>query len=157
MNLNNSAHLHVLLNHWPIVGLAIATLGLLLAIFTRNRVAQIISLSLVIFTSATAWPVYATGEKAYKTIRGVADEDGADWLDTHLERADATVGYFALPPVLALLAIFLPRKFPRSSSPLLWLTLLASVVCLGLGAYIAEAGGQIRHPEFRSPESPPAP
>ncbi|MEO7934411.1 MAG: hypothetical protein ABIT76_14765 [Chthoniobacterales bacterium] len=147
--LQNPAHLHLLLNHLPIAGLAVAALGLFLALLARNRGAQIISLCLIILTSAAAWPVYVTGENAYKSIRGIADDAGSDWLDTHIDRADETIWYFAVPPAFALLAMFLPRKFPSSAVPLLVVTLLAALVCLGLAAYIADAGGQIRHPEFR--------
>jgi hypothetical protein len=150
-SMQNPAYLHLLLNHFPIVGLAVASLGLLLAWFMRNRGAQIVSLSLVLLTAAAAWPVYLTGEAAYKTVRGVADDAGADWLDTHWERAEATVGWFAAPVVLAGLALFLPRRWPRSAGLLTLLTLLAAVGCVGIAVYIAEAGGQIRHSELRRP------
>jgi hypothetical protein len=45
-------------------------------------------------------------------------------------------------------------KWPKSSMPLtLGVTLLGAIV-IGIGAYIAQAGGKIRHREFRN-EAPP--
>ena len=149
-----AAHLHLLLNHFPLVGLAIASLGLLTSILMKNRGAQVLSIALVILTSAIAWPVAVSGENAYKTIRGVADDDGADWLDTHLDRADQTVWLFALPPLIGLLAIFLPFKFPRTATPMAVATLIVAGVSLGAAVYIADAGGKIRHPEIRSTPVP---
>ena len=59
--------------------------------------------------------------------------------------------------VVAAAAILVPMKWPKSATPLTVLTLLLSFVVLGIGGYIAHAGGKIRHREFRNEPAPPVP
>lgn len=151
--LQQPEYLHVLLNHLPIYGLAVALLSLALALVTRNRGAQWIALVCVLVTAGSAWPVYASGEAAYKPVRRVADEAGTDWLDAHMDRAEETIFTFAILAGLAALALVLPRFWPKTATILAVLTLVAGCGCLGVGTYVAYAGGKIRHPELR--HSPP--
>ena len=142
-------YLHVLLNHLPIYGLAIAALGLLIALVLRSRPAQVTALLLVLVTAISAWPVAATGKRSYKAVRGIVDDDGADWLDEHMERAERWVPVFYVLAGLASAGLVIPRRWPRSATPLAIATLLLAGGCFGLAGYIAYAGGKIRHPEFR--------
>jgi hypothetical protein len=43
-----------------------------------------------------AYPVLVSGQRAYKTIRGMSDDAGADALDEHMDRAEKTIGAFSL-------------------------------------------------------------
>jgi hypothetical protein len=54
-------------------------------------------------------------------------------------------------------AIFAPLKWPRSALALTIITLVISLCMLGVGGYIAYAGGKVRHREFRSGPAPPVP
>jgi hypothetical protein len=151
------AYWHVLLNHLPIFGTALGALALGVALALRSRPAQITALAVVLAGSAGAWPVYVTGERAYKPIRGLADDTGGDWLDEHMDRAEKTIPVFYTLAAVALAGIVLPAKWPRTGVPLAGASLALSLVCLVLAGYVAEAGGRIRHPEFRpvSIASPP--
>ncbi len=140
---------HVLLNHLPIYGLAIAALGLLIALVLRSRPAQITALLLVFVAALSAWPVLSTGQAAYKSVRGLADDAGVDWLDAHMERAEKSIVAFYILAALAAAALALPRRWPRSGTPLAIATLALAGACLGLAGYIAYPGGKIRHTEFR--------
>jgi len=50
-----------------------------------------------------------------------------------------------------------PIKWPKSSVALTLAVLLFGAGCLGVGGYIAYAGGRIRHREFRNEPPPPTP
>lgn len=147
-------YVHVLLNPIPIYGLAIALLGLLIAIVLRSRSAQIATLSIVLVSAAMAWPVAELGERSSDRVLSMSDDDGQAWLKAHEHRADQFVPFFYSLALLSLVALVLPAKFPRSSLLLATSTLLFGVIVLGVGAYIAQAGGKIRHREFRN-EPPP--
>ena len=148
-------HVHVLLNHFPIIGLAMGILALALSLAMRSRPAQIVALMLVFLSAASAWPVYFTGERAYKPMRAVVDEDGVDLLDMHMDHAEKAEPAFYGLAVLAAAALLAPRKWPRSTLPLTVATLALAVLCEIASGWIALAGGQIRHPEFRPGFSPP--
>ncbi|MBE2203955.1 MAG: hypothetical protein IAE94_06435 [Chthoniobacterales bacterium] len=150
--LANPAYQHVLINHLPIIGTAMGLLALVVAFITRKRAAFVPALIIVMVAGASAWPVYETGSAAYKPIRRIADDAGIDWLDTHMDRADQATWAFYAMAGLATLALVLPWKWPRSAVSLSVLTALAAVACLFVAAWIAEAGGRVRHPEFRPPD-----
>ena len=86
---------------------------------------------------------------AYKTIRGVSDDSGADWLDEHMDRAEKTIGAFYLLALLAFAGLLVPIKWPKAGLPLAVVTLAGAVICSGIAIYIAQPGGRIRHSEFR--------
>ncbi len=147
--LQNPAYQHVLLNHLPIIGLLAGTVALVIALLMRQRAAQVPALIVILLTAASVYPVVLAGEAAYRPIRTIADDQGADWLDEHMDRADRySAAYYGLA-AFALIALVIPIRWPRSSGVLGTLTLLAALTCLAAGIYIAEAGGRIRHPEFR--------
>jgi hypothetical protein len=153
-DLRQPEYIHVLLNPLPVYGLAIALVGLLIAVILRSRRGQIATLFIVLFSAAMAWPVFELGERSYDRVLSMSDEDGGAWLKEHERRADQLVYFFYALAVVSLAAIAVPAKLPRSSLPLAIVTLLFGFVVLGMGTYIAQAGGKIRHREFRN-EPPP--
>jgi hypothetical protein len=152
--LRQPEYIHVLINPLPIYGLAIAWIGLIVALFMRNRRAQIVTLILVLISAASAWPAFEFGEQAYDRVLSMTDDDGHAWLDEHQHRADTCLYFFYALAALAAVAIVAPAKWPRSAIGLTIAVLLLGAVVLGMGGYIAYAGGKIRHREFRN-EPPP--
>ena len=146
----SAEHVHVLINHLPVIGLAMAILALVLALMHHSRKTEIIALILVFVAAASAWPVNLTGQSAYKNVHGIADDAGADWLQAHRDRADKSAPAFYVLALLAVAALIIPHKWPRTTRPLAFATLALSLLCEGAGGWIALAGGRIRHPEFRT-------
>ena len=73
----SAAHTHVRLNHLPLTGLAMAILGLALALKYDSRQTEIVALIIVFMAAAGAWPVTFTGQRAYKAVREITGEDEA--------------------------------------------------------------------------------
>jgi disulfide bond formation protein DsbB len=134
--------------------LAIGLVGLLSAIIARNRTAIVIALVLVFLSGLSAWPTYHYGEAAYDRVTAMADTVGDQWLDEHMARGEKLIYAFYVLAGLAVVGMFAPMKWPRSSSPLAIATLVIGCATLGIGGYIAFAGGHVRHREFRF-EPPP--
>jgi len=153
-DLRQPEYLHVLINPLPIYGLAIAWIGLIIAFFLRSRRAQIATLIIVLICASSAWPVYEFGEQGYDRVLTMTDEDGKSWLDEHRDRGEDLIYFFYALALLSALAIVLPIKWPKSSAPLVIVVILFGAATLGIGGYIAYAGGRIRHREFRN-EPPP--
>jgi disulfide bond formation protein DsbB len=152
--LKQPEYIHVLLNPLPLYGLSMGLIGLLIALLLRSRPAKIATLAIVLIGAASAWPVFEFGEQAYDPVLSMADEDGQAWLKEHEHRADELIYFFYALAVLTAAAILAPIKWPKSSVPLAIIVLLFGSVVLGMGGYIAYAGGKIRHREFRN-EPPP--
>jgi len=152
--LKKPEYIHVVLNHLPIYGTILGALAIAISLILRSRAAQITSLIITLIAGASAYPVLVTGQRAYKTIRGTSDDAGAEWLDEHMDRAEKKFGAFYFLAALALASLLVPLKWPKAGLPLTAVTLAMAVVCAAIAIYIAEAGGQVRHPEFRTSETP---
>jgi hypothetical protein len=152
--LKKPEYVHVLLNHLPIYGTMLGALALAISLVLRSRAAQITALTLTLVAGASAYPVLRTGQMGYKTVRGLSDDPGADWLDEHMDRAEKTIGAFYFLALLALAGLLVPMKWPRASWPLAAVTLAVAVICSGIAVYIAQPGGRVRHPEFRTSDKP---
>jgi len=147
--------MHVLLNPIPVYGLAIGLVGLLLAIIACSRTAIVIALALVFLSGLSAWPTYHYGQAAYDRVTAMADTAGDQWLDEHMARGEKLIYAFYILAALAVVGEFAPIKWPRSSLPLAIATLVVGCATLGVGGYIAYAGGHVRHKEFRFEPPPP--
>src|SRR5882724_6609693 len=139
-HLNSPEYMHVLLNPIPVYGLAIGIIGLLLAAMAHNRSAIVIALGLVFLSGLSAWPSYHYVEAAYDRVTAMADTAGDQWLDEHMARAEKLIPAFYMLAGLAVVAI----KWPRSSLPLAISTIVIGLITLGIGGWIAYAGGHIR-------------
>jgi hypothetical protein len=155
--LKKPEYIHVVLNHLPIYGTILGALALAISLMLRSRASQITALILTLIAGISAYPVFVSGQRAYKTIRGLSDDAGADWLDEHMDRAEKTIGAFYFLATLAVAGLLVPIKWPKSAFPLAVLALVVTILCSGIAVYIAQPGGRVRHPEFRPNESPTPP
>ena len=143
-------HLHVLLNHLPVVGLAVAGLALVIALAAKSRGAVLGSFLLVAVMAASAWPVIQSGESAYNRIRAISDSESASLLKQHMLMADRWAWLYYLTALAAAVGVAVvwkrPAKLRLAGIPVVAL----AVASLITGAVIAKLGGEVRHAEFRS-------
>jgi hypothetical protein len=153
-DLQQPEYLHVLINPLPIYGLIIALLGLILAMCLGSRGGQVTAFVLIFACAASAWPVAYYGEAAEDSVMAMADDAGQAWLKAHAHRADDLICVFYVLALVSALAIFAPKKWPKTARPLAVATLILAFASVGAGFYIAHAGGKIRHREFRNTPPP---
>ncbi len=152
--LEDPAYRHVLLNHLPLTGLGVAWFVLLWgAIEGRGRSIRF-ALALVLVVSASVTVVMDAGDDAYPFVFDSLNGTGQAWLDHHTELADRWGFVMTLNAVLSAMAIGLGlwrERLQRLAAVGILVTTLASLVAAGV---IAEAGGKIRHSEFRLTDPP---
>ena len=129
-------------------------LGLVISLFLRSRPARQTALTLVFVSAVSALPVVHYGQQGYDRVLSMSDGEGEEWLKAHMERAERYQYVYYILAALALAAIVAPVKWPRTDIPLHIATLAIAVAAMGIGGYIAYAGGKVRHKEFRN-EPPP--
>jgi hypothetical protein len=152
--LEDPAYRHVLLNHLPVTGLGFAWIMLGWAAFDGRWPTTVFALSLVAIASAAAQPAMQAGNAAYPFVFDTLDGDGQRWLDHHAWLAERWGWLLLTNAALAAGAITLGafrERTRRAAAGLIFATTLAA---LGAGALIADAGGKVRHAEFRL-EDPP--
>jgi uncharacterized membrane protein len=150
----SGAHLHLLLNHFPITGGIIALVLLLGAWFRRNDALFRAALWLFVALTVLAVATYLTGEPAEHVLEelpGFSDE----FVEPHEEAALwalVTYGLLGVAAVTALVA-YAKRAIPRVvASALVVLALLA----VGTVARVGLLGGPISHAEIRPAAVAPA-
>lgn len=152
--MSDPAYRHVLLNHLPVTGLVVAWLVLLTGCILDKREVLLLGLGLVAVTSGSSLFVGWAGDDAYPAVFDTLGGEGRDWLDYHTQLAETWIPVLYANAVLALLAAAAGVWRGR------WLRLaaigvaLATLAGLGAAGFIAEAGGKIKHPEFRLDDPP---
>ncbi|HJP84668.1 MAG TPA: hypothetical protein VJ852_01650 [Gemmatimonadaceae bacterium] len=147
----NIVHLHLLLNHLPVVGSLVALL-LFAATFYRNAVSTRFALWFAVGLGAVALAVYLTGEPAADTVERVVRIAERD-IERHEEAAELATIIAGSLGALALVAllVFRRRQIPRwvGAAGLAGMLFLSAAM-----AWTANLGGQIRHSEIRSTALP---
>lgn len=149
------AHLHLAINHAPIIGLAVACIPVLTGILFRSRGALASGLVCVLLCVGTVPAIMETGEEAQESfvdgsIEPEMDAAGKSALREHSRHARTTAPVAYAAGLLALVSLIGLVKFPRQAAWLAWAVLAGNAATIALAVWTAEAGGRIRHPEFRS-------
>ena len=149
----NPVHLHLALNHVPVLGVVFALCLLLFASIRKSRELTRVSFGALLLVAVFAAPVYITGEPAEDAVKNLPGVTEAV-IEPHEEAAEfAFAGTVALGGV-SLLWILLfrgDREVPawaRLSTLALGIAVAASML------WTANLGGQIRHTEIRSGSAP---
>lgn len=142
----NWAHVHVMLNHIPIVGVPLAALLLGLGHVRRSgEMIRTASAILVLLGVATIG-VKLTGEPAEEAVEQAAwFNEGA--VETHEELANVATIVVVAASLVAAAAWWRGRRAPPGRALVLVQLLLAGLAS-GILAAAALRGGAIRHDEF---------
>jgi hypothetical protein len=152
--LGRPEYVHVLLNAFPGYILPVGLMILFISLIRENRAVQVTGLWLVLLVGLSGWPTWYYGHEAFHHLSASLDEQARAWANAHEERAERSVYALYALGALALAALVVPRKAHKSAKPLAWAVLVIGLGCTGLVFWTAEAGGQIRHPEFRTGPPP---
>lgn len=144
----DAAHVHLMLNHLPVVAAPLLVLFLTIGLLRGSRELVTVSLVLAAGVALVTGLIYLTGEPAEEMV------EHAPWfretlVETHEQRATVSLVAVMATGVLATAAIIL-RGSPRAGSRLARLTWAGLVLSSILLGWTAWSGGQIRHEEVRA-------
>jgi hypothetical protein len=149
MHLTQPEYWHVLIHPFPILGMLLAAPLLLFALAVRSRGAHEAGLVLILLSALGAFVTVKIGQRAYDRVYKGIESESQQWLDVHMERAEDAQWAFYLTGLLAALALAAGRRKPFWERPATIGALSGALLCSALGGWIAHAGGQVRHAEFR--------
>ena len=152
--LENPAYRHVLLNHLPITGLAVAAGVLAWGVFEDRWASIAFGLALVAVISLAGALVMQSGDAAFPFLFDQLDGDSQAWLDHHAFLAERFGRCLPINGVLAVLAVAVGVRRLAWRRRLGFVLLATTCASLVAAAVIAAAGGQIRHLEFRTSKPP---
>jgi uncharacterized membrane protein len=148
----NGAHLHLLLNHVPILGSVFALVLLAFGYFMRNDTLSKAALWTLVVVSLIAIPAFLSGEEAEHAVE---DRPGISNTQIHDHEEQAEIAFWALmcSGAIALGTLMASMKTQSVNRTLLFLNMVFIVGTFALMARTGNSGGAIRHPEIQSAAS----
>ena len=143
----NWAHLHLLLNHIPVLGTLFGLALLVWGAFRHNDSIQRAALGAFLIVALVAIPVFLTGEPSEQAVEQLAGTaEGA--IETHQDAAVLSLIAVEALGLIGLVGLVIRRtRFTRLVTPA---ALVFAIITAGLMARTANLGGRIRHSELRA-------
>jgi uncharacterized membrane protein len=144
----NPAHLHLMLNHLPVIGTAFG-LGLVgWALLRRSEELKKISLGIFIIVALLAIPAYLTGEPAEELVENLPGVSKTS-IEQHEEAAQVAFAGVLIVGIAVLGGLLFFRRDKAIPNWLAIIVLVLSLIVFVLMARTANLGGLIRHTEIR--------
>lgn len=148
----SGAHLHLLVNHVPILGSIFALCLFVASYFTSADVLRRTAFVVLIASALAGVAADLSGDSAEDAIRGFPGVK-REAIHEHEEIADKAYLLAGALGVLSLGALIYWRRRPIPGS-VAAVSVVATAVVAGMMAYTGLLGGQIRHTEVRSGATP---
>lgn len=144
----NAAHVHLLLNHIPILGTIFGLLVLGYGMLRKSDEIQKTSLGVFVITALLTIPVYLAGDGAAEIVGNLPGVSTAI-IQQHDKAATITLIAIEILGAVSLFGLLLSWCSRDLRN---WMTLgvlILAMISGGLGAWTGSIGGQIRHTEIR--------
>lgn len=142
----NTVHIHLLLNHFPVIGTLMGG-GLLLWGILKKQDAYANAAAVILFLVALiAIPVYLTGEPAEEAVEhlpGVQERA----IEMHESAAGLAMILMAATGLTAVFTLILSRRQKQSAGIARAVLFAITFLCFSAMARTGYYGGQIRHTE----------
>ena len=150
----NDAHLHMVVNHFPIIG-TIFGLGILITgLLLKNNSVKNIAYSLLVVAAVFAALSMGTGEGAEEMVEDLPSV-GKQIIHEHEELAEKFALVLYATGALALIALFLSYRKNSLEKYVALATVGLALVAVVLAKEVGTSGGEIRHTEIRNEASQP--
>ena len=145
----NLAHVHLLLNHFPTIGMMVGLGVFIAAIIAKSDDLKRASLVVFFGIALLSIPTFASGTAAELAL-SKTPEVSKTMIEAHETAALVALGFMELTGALAWLGLWQYRRLSRLPQGTLLAILLAGLLTFGLMGRAANIGGNIRHPEIRT-------
>lgn len=143
-----TVHLHLLLNHFPIIVSALGLLILVISLWRRSEPLTRVAFWFFVGGALSALPTYLTGEGAENAVEDLPGVTEA-LIEKHSDIALVAAIVVGALGAFALWALWRYRRPAVLSKSVVRIALVMSIAGSALMAYTGLLGGQIRHTEVR--------
>jgi uncharacterized membrane protein len=143
----NLPHIHLLLNHWPIIGAFIALSLFVIALSTKSRDLRQASYVLFAALALLVIPVYLSGNSAAEVMK---KQQGWSTSVAEAHEGAAILAFLALEltGIFAIWGLWPSSKNVKTETQASFAVLLFGLATAGLMAVAGNTGGYISHPEI---------
>lgn len=147
----NEAHLHMVFNHFPIIG-TIFGLGILVyGIISKNNSVKNVSYVLFIISALFAFLSMSTGEGAEEMVEDMPNI-GHHIIHEHEEIAEKLALILYLLAAVSIFGLYANIKNNSKARLTSFIAVLIAVIGVVLAQSVGTSGGEIRHTEIRDKE-----
>lgn len=145
----NELHLHLLFNHFPIIGSFFGLIVIAGGMAINNAMVKRTGFALLILTALFTLPAFFTGEGAEEIVEGLPGMTH-DIIHEHEEMAELSLWLAELMGIIAAITLMMDIKNHKSTKLMTVATLAINIICIGAMVRTGNSGGEIRRPEIRS-------
>jgi uncharacterized membrane protein len=145
----NDAHLHMVVNHFPIIGIIFGFGILIVGLVLKNKTLQNTSYALFIVAAIFGAISMGTGEGAEELVEDMPNI-GKQIIHEHEELAEKLAVLLYVLGGLSLVGMYLNFKKNSKAKLLSFLILGIATAGLFLVQKVGTSGGEIRHTEIRA-------
>jgi len=144
----NDAHLHMVVNHFPIIGTIFGLGILIVGLFLKNKSIQHTAYVLFAIAAIFGFLSMNTGEVAEELVEELPNV-GDEIIHENEEIAEKFVILLYLTGAVALLSLFMSVKNHAKAKFFAYATLILAIGTAVLSKNVGTSGGEIRHTEIR--------
>jgi len=145
----NDAHLHMVVNHFPIIGTIFGFGILVVGSILKNKTIRNVSYCLFVVAALFAAVSMATGDGAEEMVEDMPNI-GRQIIHEHEEMAEKLALVLYLLGVVSLVGLFLNIKNNAKEKMISFIGLTIAAVAIFLAQQTGTTGGEIRHTEIRA-------
>ena len=143
----NAPHFHLILNHVPTIGTAIALGLLLLSLLRRQEALRRVSLEVFYVLALLTLPAYLSGVATGLQLENLPDVS-VEAIHKHHDGAVVGFAFMLMTGLASWLGLWQWRRTSRPSGLNTGIVLVLALLTLTTMAGTATMGGEIRHPEM---------
>jgi hypothetical protein len=144
----NWAHVHLMINHFPVVGVFGAGALLVYSLARKSEEIKRVSFGLFVLLALITLAVFFTGQAAQDTVKKLPGVTEAS-IDRHEEMAEYALVFIETLGLAALAGLLFLRATGAVPKWIVVIVLLLSLVAAAVVGVTANLGGRIRHTEIR--------
>ena len=145
----NWAHVHLIINHFPVIGILGAILLLVYSLVRKSEEVKMVSLGVFAIIALITLAVYFTGEAAEKVVKNLPGVTET-YIGRHEEIASLTLVLMEILGITSLAGLVLLRRSGAIPKWIAVMILILSLITAVVVNLTANFGGQIRHTEIRA-------
>ena len=143
----NWAHVHLMINHFPVVGVFGVTALFIYSLVRKSEEVRSVCFGLFVLLALITLAVFFTGRAAEDTVKKLPGVTEA-YIDRHEEMAEFALVFMETLGLAALAGLLFLRASGAIPKWIVVIVLLVSLVTAAVVGLTANLGGQIRHTEI---------
>lgn len=144
----NGAHFHLLVNHFPIIGLFFGFFILLFGIIKKNTTLKSTAYIIFIFCMIMGKISMMTGDKAEDVTEKITEIIHED-IHVHADKASIFMKPLYILGLVSIFGLVGIAKKRESEKIVSYCAILIAAICMFLSKDVGTSGGEIRHSEIK--------